>query len=560
MAILDTFYLLFKSDAKELDKGLDESRKKAKQATEEIKKTDEAAYKLGESIGRTIRQLGGMVAGVFAVQQLTQSFMSAVDVADKLDETAERLDVNIETLSAWGDAVKLAGGTTEGLVGSVENLNRSLSMMEVTGKSRAAPFLKELGIDMDNAANKGKTAFELLPQIAAAMEGMGKQQSAAIGAKLGLDPGTIMLLQQGGRELDALIARQKALGVVTKQQGEVAAKFKDQMDDTRHSLRSLWLEISTSVLPIFTWFAKAAEKVFTFFRENKDLVIGVLIGIGAAIAYFAIPPLISMAVAAFAAVAPFLLIAAAVAALITVFGLLYDDVVNFIEGNDSLIGQFLDEFPQVRAILQGIGDVFVWLGQTAADVAAIIGAAWRMVFEAIGALAAGIFSFWTERLSFVGEVFQAVGQLVGGIISYWIDLIGQFLDKFGGIVGIAKSVGGAISGALGAAKNALSIGTPGPRQSEGVGVPGAYGVGGTMPGLPEGKAQLGAISASPIGTQSAAATAGARVSNKETNVTVGQVTVQTQATDAAGISKSIGDTMGAQLRQAASNYDDGVAA
>lgn len=564
MAILDTFYLLFKSDAKELDKGLDDSRKKAREATNEIKKTDDAAFDLGHRIGSAIRSMAGLVGGYLAVSTLTQSFMAATDQADALNESAERLGVNIETLSAWGDLTKKNGGSSEAFIGSIQQMNTALSMIEVTGKSRVAPFFKELGIDLDSAAFKGKTATELLLPLADAFEGLDKQKSVAMGQKLGLDMGTILTLQQGRREVEALLAREKELGVVTKAQGEAADAFGDQMDDTRHALRSMWLEVSTAVLPVLTWFAKKAEQVFTFFRENKDLIVGVFIGIGAAVAFFAIPPLLMMAAAALAAVAPFLLIGLAIAGLIAVFGLLYDDIVNFMEGNDSLIGQFLDEFPQVRAILQGIGDVFMWLGQTAADVASIIGAAWRLVFEGIGAIAAGIFSFWVDQLSFVGDAFSAVGQLVNGIFTYWIDLISQFLGKFGGIVGIAKAVGGAISGALGGIKTAMGIAAP----AAGPGAPGSdtaaqakdvpgLAAGKAVPGLAQGKAQLGTISASPIGTQSAT---GARVNNRETNVTVGSVTVQTQATDSAGISKTLGDTMTAQMRQAASNYDDGVAA
>lgn len=559
MSILDTFYLLFKSDAKELDKGLDESRKKAKEATKEIAKTDDAAYKLGESLGRSLRNLAGTIGGALAVRALASSFMDATDVADKLNESADRLGINIETLSAWGDLTKKNGGSADAFIGSIESLNKAMAMMEVTGKSRVAPFFAELGIDLESTANKGKTAMDFLPDIAEQFEKMDKQKSVAIGQKLGLDMGTIMTLQQGRREVEALLAREKELGVVTKAQGEAADNFGDQMDDTRHALRSMWLEISTAVLPVMTWFAKKAEELFTWFRQNKDLVVGVFIGIGAAIAFFAIPPLLAMAAAALAALAPFILIGAAVAALAVAFGLVYDDVVNFIEGNDSLIGQFLDEYPQIRAILEGIGDVFKWLSSVISDVGQILWTAFAMVFQAAGQVIGGIIGFWVERLGVVSEVFTALGSLVSGIFTYWIELIGQFIDKFGGIVGIAKSVGSAISGALATAKGALGIKGPdaGPRQEGGAS--GAYGAGGAIPGLAEGKTQLGGISGSPIGTQSAAAT-GAKTTNKNTTVTVGAVNVQTQATDAAGISKSIGDSMGAQMRQAASNYDDGVAA
>lgn len=539
MTILDTFYTLFKADTTELDKGLDDSQRKAKTTAAQLNETDLAARKLGESIGRTIRELGGFALGYLALSSLREQFMAAVEAADKLDETAERLDLNIELLSAYGDAVKLAGGDTAGFVGSIENLNTALTTMEVTGKSRAAPFLKELGIDLDNVAFKGKNAFELFPAIADSMQSMSKAQSTSIGRKLGLDMGTIMLLQKGSVEIDQIIKRQKELGVVTKQQGEIAAAFNDQLDDTRHSFRSVWLEISSAVLPAFTWLAKKIEEVGTFIRENKDFIIGLMIAIGGAIAVYALPPLIAMAAAALAAAAPFLLLAGIVAALAIGFALLYDDIVNFMEGNDSLIGQLIERFPILQDILDGIGATFQWIGETARDVAQIILQVWTLLFEAIGTLIAGVFGFWVEKLSGVGEVFKTIGALITGIISYWIDLIQQFLNKFGGIVGIAKSIGGAISSGLGAVKGALGLPT-------------------APPTLGQGQQQLATAGASQLNTQTPGAIGAGRTSNKNTTVTVENVNVQTQATDAAGISKSIGDSMGAQMRQAVGSFDDGV--
>lgn len=554
MTILDTFYTLFKADTTELDKGLADSRKNAKATAEELKATDLAARKLGESIGRSIREFATLAAGYLAVRSLSDSFMQAVDAADKLDESTSRLGLNIEEISAWGDVVKKNGGSVDTFIGSIEALNKGLSAMEVTGKSRVAPFLLELGIDLEAVGNKGKNALELLLPIADAMEGMDKQKSAAIGQKLGLDQGTIATLQQGRREVEELIRREKELGVITKEQGEIAGKFGDQLDDTRHAFRSLWLEVSTSVLPALQWFVKKFEEVATFMRNNKSFIVGLMIAIGAAIAVFAIPPLLSMAAAAVVALAPFLLIGAAVAAIGVAFALAYDDVMNFIEGNDSLIGQFLEEFPVIGEILKGIGDYFGWLSETIADVGQILWTAFGMVFQAVGTVVGGIFSFWLEKLGFIGEAFGALGTVVSGIFLYWIDLITQFLNKFGGIVGIAKAIGGAISGGLGAAKDALGIAprTNG-RQESGTG--GAYGV----PGLAQGKQALAIAGATPLASQTSNSIGGARTSNKTSTVKIDNVNVQTQATDAAGISKSIGDTMSAQMRAASANADDGVA-
>lgn len=561
MTILDTFVLVYQADAKDAKKGMEDIRKEGKKTAEELKAVDQAAYKMGESIGKGLRQLGAAAAGYLALRGLSQSFMNAVDAADKLDETAERLDVSIETLSMWGDAAKEAGGSTEGLVGSVEAFNGMLAMMEVTGKSRAAPFLKELGIDLDNVAYKGKTAFELLPEIAKAMEGMGKQEGAAIARKLGLDSGTIMLLQKGGMELDALLKKQKELGVVTKLQGELAAKWNDQLDDSAHALRTVWLQISTAVLPALTWLAKKFEELFRFMSEHKDFIIGLFIGLGSVIAVFVVPSLLSMAAAALLALAPFILIGAAVAAVGVAFALVYDDIMNFIDGNDSLIGQFLESYPQIAAIIYGIGDVFKWLLGVVNDITAIMGATFRLTFEAISTVIVGIFSYWKEQLSFVGEAFGALGQVISGIITYWIDLIGQFLNKFGGIVGIAKSISGAISGVLGTAKDALGIKPPEgmPRMSDagGGGAIGAYGV----PGMPQAKQQLSAAGSSKVpNTTSNSIRNSAMTTSKTTTVTTGPITVHTQATDPKATGEAVAKGLKDHISSANNDFDDGVVA
>lgn len=555
-----------------LGKKLPAAAKKSKEELEKtekgIKDVDKAAYRMGETIGQSIRQLAGWAAGFFAVQSAAQSFFAAVDVADHLDETAERLDINIETLSLWGDAVKIAGGTIDGLTGSIGSFNSMLTTMEVTGKSRAAPFLKELGIDIENATNKGKTAFELFPAISKAMDGMDKAKSTAIGRKLGLDAGTIALLQMGGDELDELMKRTKALGVVTKEQGEIAAAYNDQLDYAKHALRSLWLEISTAVLPALTWFGKKIEEVLTFMRENKDFMVGLMIAIGSAIAVFAVPALVSMAVAAWAALAPFIAVAAAVAGLATVFALVYDDIVNFMEGNDSLIGQFLNEYPQVEAVLKGIGDYYTWLGETAKSVGQIIWAALGLVARAIGFVFQGMAQVIADRFGFIGRtasdiggVFTSLGALVKGVIQSWIDSVSQFIDKFGGIVGVAKTIGGAITGALSSAKNQLGIKAPvvdgagvlmGPTTPRGATEP--------IPGLAQGKAQLKSAATSAISTQTSNSIRNSAVVNKQTTVSTGPITISTPATDTKGIAQSIASSLQEQIRNTNDEFNDGVVA
>lgn len=502
MTILDTFFLLFESDAQDLDKGLDESQKKAKQTTKAIEATDSAAERLGRSLGETVRELAGLAAGYFAIHELIASFFDATKQADKLNEAAQRMGVSIELLSTYGDAIKKNGGSAEGFASSLDGLNRALNQVEVTGKSRAAPFLKALGIDLDSVAFKGKNAAQLLPYLADAFAKLDPAKAQALGSRLGFDQATIMTLAAGRRAVEELIQKEKELGVVTEKQGKIADDFGDQLDDTRHAFRSLWLTVSESVLPALTWVAEKFQNLALFMRKHSDFIVGLMIAIGAAIAYYVVPPLLAAAASALILYLPFILIGAAVVALIVAFALLYDDVMNFIDGGDSLLGRIVEWVKGIEVL------------RAAVD---FLGALFRYVFDS-----AVFKAFFETAISGAKLLAAALGFV-------WDSL---------------KAIGGAIHGFVGG----------GLLQSEDL----SQGKQGSITELlRKGQAQLELATTTPLASQTSNSIKNAS-SNRSTNVQINRVEIKTQATDANGISKSIGDSLHSQLRQTINNYDDGV--
>lgn len=518
MSILDTFFILFESDASKLDKGLADSERKAKETTKAVEATDRAASNLGRSLGGVLRELGGMVLGGLAVAAVAAQFRAAVDQADKLGEAADRLGVAVEELGAWSDAVKLAGGSTEGLISSIERMNEGLTVLDVTGKSRVLPFLKELGIDMESAAHKGKTAFELFPEIADAMSQMDRAQAVSLGKKLGLDQGTIMLLMQGRREVDAAIARQKELGTVTKQQAEISAKFNDQLDNTAQAMRSLYLSVAQAVLPSLTAFFKGVEVIVQFMRRHSDFITGLFIAVAGAIGALVVPALVKMGVAAAVAFAPFFAIGAAIAAVGVAFALLYDDIVAWQAGADSLIGRHLMTWAEFLDVIETVANAIM---HAFSSPQAFI----ESMIELIKRLAIGL-------LEFVGlmEPLEAAWDAVSAKVRAFVDLVAS-------AVRLARGIAGAVVGLF-------------------------SGGGATQPpaGLMEGRQALAQAAASPLASVTSSAINNRRGGDRNTSLSVGQVVVQTQATDADGISRSVGTALGSQLEQAAANYDDGVAA
>lgn len=579
MAILDTFYLLFKSDAKDLDKGLKESEKGAAALIEKVKAADVASTELGKRF-LDVAKRGAAVLGLgVGFAALAKGITKTAEEYTKLEKLAEQFRSTADAVDEFRDAGELLGIDGEKTIGGLTTLEGHIQDTAL-GLGRAKKLFEELGISVVGVDGKVRPTAAVMGELASKFKDFDRGKQLRIMERLGLDPALLKLFnadmgalqkrmndidRSTGFDLDQAVKRskeytkaQKALGVELASVGMWFGKLGEK--------------IKLAILPWFTRAVELATKavnfLFKFIIDNKSLVEGAFVAIAAAVSVILLPALVRAGVAMLAATWPFVLGAIVIGALVAAFAILYDEIVNFMDGNDSLIGQFLTKYPKIAEVLRDIGAVLGWLYDTFVSVVEIVVALGKLGVGAVQNLWAALTEFWQsvvmgaqQSADAVGALFTKflegqpllklivdavlwLGRVFGETMGDMVKGVTEFIDSFGGIVGIAKMVGGAVTDALNKAKQMLGIkGTP---------TAGA-------PGLVEGQAQLATISASPIGTQSAAAT-GARTNNKSVAVQIDKVEVNTQATDAAGISKSIGDTMGAQMRQAASNFDDGVAA
>lgn len=576
MSILDTFYMLFEADASKLDQGLAESERKSNKLTEAVKKADESAVGLGGSLKNALGQLAGAAVAYVGFQALKNNILEAANAADRLGEISESFGIAVEDLSAYSGAVTMAGGNTESFVSSLTTLQSNLASVDATGKSKILPFLKELGLNLESAELKGKSALELMPYLAGAFEKLSKQEAVGFGKKLGLDEGTVRLLQEGRIALDERIRKQKELGVVTEEQAKVAAEFNDSLDYTRMAWRGVWLEVATAVLPIFKSFMEVFESLAVFIRKRSDFVIGALIGIGSTIAYFVVPSLLAMipaAKAAFILALPFLAAGVAIAALIGLFALLYDDIVNFMEGNDSLIGQLSEKWPIFETMVRATAATMGFLLDTAKAVFSFLvgmftdpGAAFEKFKRDMSAGIQKLIDTYPGLSAAIGMVsgaFEIAGETIGDVWDGIVSVVKTAIDALlSGIDAIASGWGkvkslfslggvtvqGIVEGKQSGAKKSAEANSAGKQLDTKK----------TMEAMAEGKKAINQASIMPLANQTSNSISNSRNVSKSTSVQVGKVEVKTQATDAEGISKAIGGSIQAQMQQAATNYDDGV--
>jgi len=300
MSILETFYILFKSDASAVKKGAEEAKKSTIDLESSLKSIDKASERAGQSFLTMAKSASGVLGAFVSAGAVFGVFKNAVGSMQELGDAARDLNVNAESLDAWGNAVQRTGGTARGFQGSLKSLSVSLN-------STAA------------------VALQSLPAIADSFERMNDAQANRYGKSLGLDQATIYLLQKGRREVEETIRKQKELGLITKEQVIITRNYDNSLYDLGRVFSSLTRDMAIPFLP-------ALQKGFEYLIEHKDLITGAMIAITGAVGSMGI---------AFAIASPGI---ALVTAALIAFSAAYEDYQKFKAGDPSLIGLGVDTF------------------------------------------------------------------------------------------------------------------------------------------------------------------------------------------------------------------------
>jgi len=360
MSVIETLVTVFKADTDDLVKGAKQVDDKVDAAAHSMESAEEASANLGDSFTVMAGKAFAAVGGIVALTNVMRGVISTGQDSIELEMLSQRVNSSMKEISTWGHAIVETGGKVEDFYASIDTLGSGIQELAITGDSGIAQAMRHLGLNFLDASGKAKPLTKNLEAIASRIRAIpNEQQALHIGEALGLDQATILLMRKGEAELGDILKQKAKLAALDAENAKSTKRFNVALSETGSRFRRLFMSMGNFLFPAIEKVFGAFNKLFDFLAEHKPFLFGLLAGLTAA--------LVGVAAAAWAAISPFLimgakilLIAAAISAVVTAIALLADDIYNFVEGNDSLIGRLLGKWEDFKytlgEILGGIGE------------------------------------------------------------------------------------------------------------------------------------------------------------------------------------------------------------
>lgn len=473
--LLQTLVMSFIVDTKDLDKGLREAENGVDDLTTAMKEAEEQSEETADTFKGFLKGAVGWMAVAMAVGKTLSMAVQRAGEVDALDTLSLQLGTSITKTDALARSIVALGGSTE----------------------QAQADLASLG---DALKERGQKPLEGMIQLSNRLAGMSYDRASRELKNYGItEKSTIELMRKGGPEIERMIKHQERNGAITVEAAEKAKQFNESLSRLKQVSSDAANGFLQALMPALTAVANFLAKAGKWASENTPFVVAFFAGVAGIITVAFLPAMYSAAAATIMATWPFIAIGVAIAAAAAVFALIYDDIMNFIDGGDSMIGMVLNKFPIVGEVVNFVADLM------------------KKAFSSI----LGVGETLSSGISSIADGVVGVFDWLWNKIKSFIDLIGGAVEK--------------VKGALSWAKDKLGLGDDAEV---------------TVSTLSKAQQEITATANNPNANMTTGAIRNASTGNQvEQNLAIGEIKIETQATDAQGMANDTRSELQTQLQR-----------
>ncbi|WP_249717260.1 hypothetical protein [Proteus faecis] len=556
-----------------------ETERLTRRNNELAESADEVADNYGKatsSLAGFLGRMAGMVGIGLTVGGIASFIQTTAEEVNTLSQSAEALELPVEDVDAFGKVITSMGGDAQGARDSLMDMSESIGEALQDTSSGKADVFKSLNISLKDMKGESIGAMEGIYRLSDAVQGMSKEEAVFRIKEVGITDNKIVeSILKGRKELEELTKKQKENGVVTKELALQSQKYKEVTGGLKTVFSSVMMSIMNSALPALTKVLSWVQTFVKFCQENKNLLIGFFSAIGLAVALYYVPPMLAAASATLAATWPIIAIIAIIALLAMAFAIVYDDIMNFIDGNDSMIGRILEKYPRLKIVILALWEtfkkLFEYLKVIVGVVADIVVAGWELMASGLKAYikflinCISVIAGWGK--SFAGVFTTVTDAVVGAFEWMW--------EQVKKIIGWVNTGLDAVKNGWKSAKEFFGFGDDEeitinqnvernvndngeieyaiPQQEESQTTQQLV-----RHSIAQANAQLDAIANNAMNPITSQAISNQSNVKNESNVSIGEIKVETQATDAQGVASGLSNALQDEIANVNQQHSSGL--
>lgn len=333
-----------------------------KQAAQSAKSTKQAKS-LTQAVGSLAKGFAAFTALVMGSNALGKLIREGAQANVELDNLSRNIGMSRNQLQAWGGMAEMAGGSAEGMKGSLAGLSMGITRLTTMGDTSMVPFFNAFGVALLNADGKARDLDSIMLDLSDRFSQMDRVQAYNLAKSMGLDDGTINTLMLGRAEMEKMLEMQRNL----YRSGEKEIQVSRELTQARGYLNTQWdslkAMLADALAPVLLKIVKMVSGFVDYLMKHENSMKHVFEGLAFVLGAVLIPVFIAATASLLAFIAPFAPFILTVGALGAAFLLLYDDYKTWAEGGKSLLDwKLFDNYIKTSKIsTDSLGSAFVYL-------------------------------------------------------------------------------------------------------------------------------------------------------------------------------------------------------
>lgn len=295
--IIDSFLTVFGIDPKPFAEGAAEVRAETKKTREEIGASDKRLQEGGRRNREAVRGLRNELTGLFLAfaggSSLKGFFKDLIAGDAAVGRLANNLGVNAKELDAWGRMAEQAGGSAGDAATAFATMVQGFQTYRMTGRSPFDDDLRGLGVTLKDFQNPA----DALLKMAEAGERMDRAEFFTRLSNIGIPASVITTLAQGRAETEKLVDAMMRQSKVSEKSVADAQAFEAALRDLAQGIKD---QVRPGLTEAINGFVALLTKV-----DVASVAVPVLTGL-----------LGALAVATIAATWPYLVLAGVIAGVV----------------------------------------------------------------------------------------------------------------------------------------------------------------------------------------------------------------------------------------------------